>query len=83
MLKNNLADIIEFNGDKFHANPKKYLMEDHPIPFLNFSSSEIWIRDEEKIKKLTDKGYEVLIIWESEYLENKQETIIKCLNFLK
>jgi len=80
---NDINKVIEFNGDKFHANPKKYLQDDHPIPFLKESSKEIWDKDRRKLKKLKDKGYDVLIIWESEYLSNRKDVIIKCLNFLK
>lgn len=82
-LKN--KKIIEFNGDMYHANPKKYLSEDHPHPFRkDLTSKVIWEKDNKKLKSATDQGFELLIIWDSEYRwGNKQEVINKCIKFLK
>ena len=77
--------IIEFHGDMYHGNPKKYLAEDYPHPFRkNITAQEMWSKDELKIKKAKEEGFDVLIIWDSEYRwGNKQEVINKCLNFLE
>ena len=32
---------------------------------------------------IKDMGYDVLIIWESEWLTDREKTISKCLEFLK
>lgn len=42
----------------------------------------IYNRDKERVNSLNTLGYEVLIIWESEYKNNQDETINKCLDFL-
>lgn len=77
--------IIEYNGDMFHADPKKYKETDTPHPYRkNKTSQEIWELDKFKIKIAEDHGYEILIIWDSEYRwGNKEKVIKKCLNFLK
>jgi hypothetical protein len=74
--------IIEFNGDYWHCNPLKYPPE-HFHKRLKMKASERWKIDEEKIQLAESQGYKVLIIWESEYHENLNLIINKCLNFLK
>jgi hypothetical protein len=79
--------IIEYNGDMYHGNPSFYLESDFPHPFRKeIEAKEIWEKDALKIKCANDNGYEVLIIWDSEYrskgIENKDALIKKCLNFL-
>lgn len=80
----NRKKIIEFNGDKFHANPTIYTEEDTPNPFLpQLKAAQIWEDDYNKIKLATDKGFSVLVIWESEFKNNEINTINKCKQFLK
>ena len=74
--------IIEFNGDKWHANPKLYEKDDIPLDFLGLKAKNIWGKDREKINKVEEKGFEVLIIWESDYKKNPKNEINKCLNFI-
>jgi G:T-mismatch repair DNA endonuclease (very short patch repair protein) len=46
------------------------------------SSEEIWEYDKIKIDSIVKEGYEVLVIWESDYKENKELAIQKCINFI-
>lgn len=76
--------IIEFNGDKFHANPTIYSPDDTPNPFIKtLKSSQIWADDLDKISNVERLGYEVLVIWESEYKNNKDRVIQRCKDFLQ
>lgn len=75
--------IIEYNGDQYHANPKIYKSEDYPHPFRKGKkSSEIWEKDKLKLEVARSNGFEVLVVWDSEYRKNKKQVIEKCLNFL-
>jgi len=76
--------IIEFNGDIFHGNPKKYKSTDFPNPFKKTTSAgEIWEKDKIKLNIAKINGYKTLIIWETDYrYGNKEKIIKKCLNFL-
>jgi G:T-mismatch repair DNA endonuclease (very short patch repair protein) len=69
----------------FHANPKKYKESDTPHPYRkNKTSLEIWESDKNKLTTAEENGYEVLVVWDSEYRwGNKEKIIKKCLNFLK
>lgn len=77
--------IIEYNGDDYHGNPNKYKPTDCPNPFRkNITAQEIWDRDKHKKVLAEQHGFEVLVIWDSEYRwGNKQEIINKCIAFLK
>ena len=82
----NNKKIIEYNGDEYHANPEKFSKNDYPHPFYKENgptSEEIWEKDKLKLDIAKSHGFEVLVIWDSEYRKNKKETIKKCLNFLK
>ncbi len=75
--------IIEYNGDCYHANPKLYKKNDCPNPFKkNLTSEKIWIKDNNKLSVAKENGFDVLIIWDSEYKKNKDEIIKKCYDFL-
>lgn len=73
--------IIEFNGDFWHMNPDIY-DSDYCNPYTNISAEEKWNFDEIKLECATHNGYDILTIWESEYNENREATIQKCISFL-
>lgn len=71
--------IIEFYGDYWHANPKKY---NHKSKIKSKIAEEIWANDLARKKLIEEQGFKILEIWESESSTNLTETINKCLNFL-
>lgn len=72
--------IIEYQGDYWHGNPNKYHPDD--ILYRNSTAEMIWNKDKKRETDLKNLGYEILVIWESDYKKNKEETIQKCINFL-
>ena len=62
--KHNL--IIEFNGDYWHCNPKKYL-PDYIHPHKKKTAKDIWEEDEKRIDKIKKFGYNLEVIWESDF----------------
>lgn len=81
----NSKKIIEYNGDLYHANPSIYNGNDHPHPYYKNngpSSKETWTKDELKLNVAKENGFDILVIWDSEYQKNKKSTIEKCLKFL-
>jgi hypothetical protein len=76
--------IIEYNGDDYHGNPNKYNADDFPNPFRkDLSAKDIWNKDKKKEIIANNNGFEVFVVWDSEYKKNKQEITNKCKNFLK
>lgn len=81
IIKNRIC--IEFNGDLWHANPNIYKETDIPTPWAgNKTALEIWNKDKIKVDLLTQKGYSVYVVWESEYKNNKQKIIDTYLHII-
>jgi G:T-mismatch repair DNA endonuclease (very short patch repair protein) len=76
-----LKKCIEFNGDYWHCNPNKY-NETFIHPIMKITANEIWNKDNMKNKWMEDRGFKILVVWESEYKKNPDETLQKCINFL-
>jgi len=47
-----------------------------------YCASKIWEKDENKIELAKSNGYEVLVVWDSEYRKNPKQTVEKCIEFL-
>lgn len=75
--------IIEYNGDYWHASPKKYKKSDTiKFPSKTVIVEDIWNKDQEKIKFAEDQGYTVMVVWESDFKENREKVINECIQFL-
>ena len=74
--------IIEFNGDYWHCNPKIY-NEHFYNKVKQLYAKDIWKYDKIKINLCHKYNIKTLTIWESEYNENKEATLQKCIDFMK
>lgn len=72
--------IIEYFGDFWHANPNIYKSDD--IVHHKYTAQDIWDYDNKRQKELEDYGYKVWIVWESEYLKNKELILNNFSNLL-
>lgn len=74
--------LIEFNGDYWHCNPLIY-----DANYFNgrkkMIAKDIWIFDKNKELCAINHGYKILYIWEYDYNINPEETINKCIEFIK
>jgi G:T-mismatch repair DNA endonuclease (very short patch repair protein) len=66
--------IIEYYGDYWHCNPKKY-SEDKIVKQNKKKAGEIWNYDTKRKKELEKLNYKVFIVWESDFKKNKEEII--------
>ena len=73
---------IEFNGNYWHANPTLY-SPDVIIKKSRLTAKEIWEKDKLKNKAISDRGYDIKIIWESDFDENPERILEECISFLK
>lgn len=62
--------LIEYNGDYWHCNPKKY-NENYFNKKKNKTAKEIWEYDNKKLYISKKLGYACEVIWESDYKKNK------------
>lgn len=58
--------IIEYNGDYWHCNPVKY-NHDYHHKLKNMLAEDIWNYDKTKIDLIINNGYNLEIIWETDY----------------
>jgi very-short-patch-repair endonuclease len=67
--------IIEYNGDYYHANPEIY---EHDHSMVNGAkAADIWNNDLRKKGVAEKRGFSVLYVWESEWLSNKNEILVR------
>jgi len=78
----NLKICIEFNGDFWHVNPKYYNGDDKNIIHKNKYNKEIWEEDKNKINAIKKRGFEVIIVWESDYRQYKDIIINNLIKFI-
>lgn len=72
--------IVEFNGDYWHCNPRKYNPYFWNSPKQKYAY-ELWNKDIEKLLSLNNKGYSVIILWENTYKSLLTEDIKSWLKY--
>lgn len=76
--------IIEFNGDYWHCNPEKYSPDDIvKFPNRTISAKDKWKEDNIKLNLAKNNGFRTIIVWENDYRNNKEETILKITKLIK
>jgi hypothetical protein len=72
--------LIEMNGNYFHANPDMY-KESDVIQIANkyITAKDIWEYDNKKIELGKKSGYEVLVFWEKEFINMRDEEVINLI----
>jgi hypothetical protein len=70
--------IIEFNGDYWHGNPKKYNADFLIGRNKKRMACKIWEHDALKKKIVEDAGFQVKVVWESDYKKNPNKVIEEC-----
>jgi hypothetical protein len=75
--------VVEFNGDFWHANPARYRPDD-VVKHRGGSkiASDIWEADARKIQAIRKRGFDVLTIWESEYVADTVGTIERVVRWI-
>lgn len=75
------SKVIELNGDFWHANPKVFT-DKRKILYRGLTVEQITNHGGMRDKIVKKHGYELLTIWESDYLKNKKNIVEKCAKFL-
>jgi hypothetical protein len=73
---------IEFNGDFWHCNEETITNIDEIHRVRKISWLDILKSDNLKLELIKNRGYKIMIVWESEYKKNPKETLEKCIKFL-
>jgi len=76
---------LEINFNNWHANPNIYKTNEN-ITFPNNQiklTNDIWLNDKIRVDALLKQfNIQTLIIWEDKVTNNKQNSILKCIEFL-
>lgn len=70
--------IIEYNGDYWHCNPEKY-KPDYFHKKKKIYAKDLWEQDRKKREVAEKSGYKLFIIWERDYMFNKENEINKII----
>lgn len=74
--------IVEFYGDTFHCNPKKYTDAEQYCSWIKRTVGDQWKRDQRRLGCFYKLGYKVVIVWQSDWIKNKQLVIERIKNAL-
>lgn len=72
--------IVEFYGDYWHCNPNFY-KPDFCIKG-GLLAKEVWKRDYLKLKSALDNSFDVMIIWETDYISKKEDAIKRAAEWI-
>lgn len=77
-----LKIVIEFNGDMYHCNPRKWKPDDYN-KVIKMSAKEKWEKDRNRLFKLKNFGYITFVVWEDDWALKRdiiKEKIIIYIN---
>lgn len=77
-------NIIEFFGDYWHCNPLIYKDEEKKIRrgSKKYSVKSIRKIDGFRLDFFKENGYNVMVVWENNYRQDKEKVINECIKFL-
>lgn len=78
----NLKMVIEFNGDLYHCNPRKWKGSDYNSVIKMYASDK-WEKDRKRTFVLQNLGYSVFVVWEEDWALNRDEVKLKLIKFIK
>lgn len=67
--------IIEFYGEVFHCNPKKFTDPNQYCSWISRTVGEQWARDRKRLAVFYRHGYRVVVVWESDWYSNPEKEI--------
>lgn len=67
--------IVEFYGDTYHCNPKKFTDPSQYCSWIKRTVAEQWKRDQKRLACFYRLGYTVVIVWQSDWIKNKCNVI--------
>ena len=72
--------VIEFYGDNYHCNPKKFTDPKKYCSWIDRTVEEQWLRDRKRLAVLYKNGCKVLIIWQTDWNRNRDEQLRRIKN---
>lgn len=77
-INNNI--LIDVNSDFWKANPLYYRENDKMnFPFKKIVAKKIWQKDESKNRIMAERGYRVIVLWESDFKNLNDDELLSFL----
>jgi G:T-mismatch repair DNA endonuclease (very short patch repair protein) len=73
--------VVEFYGTLWHADPYYYKPDD--VIHHRFTATQIWTRDKEREKTLQEAGYNVIVVWQREFVGNEQSVVDRVKSLIE
>ena len=74
--------ILEFHGDYYHCNPRKFTDPDWVNPTLRMTCAQKWKYDRRRLACFLNQGFRVLVIWEDEWVVRPADVLERVRVFL-
>lgn len=74
-INHDLKIIVEYFGDLYHCNPKKYKDKEVYIKTIKRTVGEQRQRDRRRLACFYKKGYTVVIVWESDFIKQPDKAL--------
>lgn len=69
---NTTHTVYEFHGDRFHGNPALFEESENCHPFNpDITAGELYQKTIEREQQIRDAGYNLVVMWESDFLGEK------------
>lgn len=76
--------IVEYYGDVFHCNPRKFHDPDQACSWLGGRTvQEQWDRDKKRLAALYRYGYKVVVVWGSDWKDNPEDVLKRIRNEMR
>ena len=72
--------IIEFYGDIFHCNPRRFKEPTQYCSWISRTVQEQWDRDRKRLAALYKLKYKVIIVWEHDWNKHPEKCITRIQN---
>ena len=69
---------IEYNGERWHPRKEKLTKEEWKKwvhPFTKESAAKVYKKDVQKNNAIIEQGYILDVVWNNDYIENKENTV--------
>jgi len=77
----NLRIIVEYYGDVYHCNPKRYKDPNEYLKHIGRTVGEQWLRDRRRLGCFYKKqNYTVVIVWESDFKKDPDRELRRIAN---
>lgn len=76
-----LKIVVEFNGDLYHCNPRKWEPTQYNSVIKMFAY-EKWEKDRNRFYMLKKMGYKTFIVWEDDWALKRNEVKQKLINLI-